>query len=145
MEEEVKRGQLQRGNSPWGSPPFPTKEFPNHKRQRKRRMVIDYRRVNARIRRAVYFVRNAPDVTMECAGSVWMMMVDACAGFNPTANTERAHRLLAIISRSRKFLPGCSTFGSTNGPEDVCYVIDRVHSPGRYGKKNVLQRMERIC
>jgi hypothetical protein len=40
IEEEVKRGQLVRGNSAWGSPPFPTKDMPAHKRPRKRRIVV---------------------------------------------------------------------------------------------------------
>ena len=54
LDEEVKRGQCVRGNSAWGSPAFPTKEFAEHRRQRKRRIVVDYRRVNARTLRAVY-------------------------------------------------------------------------------------------
>ena len=41
LEEEVQRGQLIRGASPWGSPPFPTKEAPAHKKSRKRRLVVD--------------------------------------------------------------------------------------------------------
>ena len=40
LEEEVQRGQLVRGPSAWGSAPFPTKEMPNHKRARKRRLVV---------------------------------------------------------------------------------------------------------
>ena len=42
LQKEVDRGLLERGTSPWGSPPFPTKEFPDHRRQRKRRLVIDH-------------------------------------------------------------------------------------------------------
>ena len=42
LEEEVQRGQLVRGPSAWGSAPFPTKEMPNHKRARKRRLVVDF-------------------------------------------------------------------------------------------------------
>ena len=42
LQEEVDRGQLVRGNSPWGSPPFPTKDMPDHKKARKRRIVVDY-------------------------------------------------------------------------------------------------------
>merc|ERR1712016_422051 len=72
LEEEVKRGQLVRGTSPWGSPPFPTKDFADHRKSRKRRIVVDYRRVNARTARAVYFVRNAAGVVSGCAGSVRM-------------------------------------------------------------------------
>ena len=41
LEEEVKRGQLIRGTSPWGSPPFPTKDFGDHRKARKRRIVVD--------------------------------------------------------------------------------------------------------
>ncbi len=51
LENEVRRGQLERGVSAWGSPPFPTKEAPEHRKQHKRRIVVDYRRVNARTRR----------------------------------------------------------------------------------------------
>ena len=48
LQDEVDRGQMVRGSSAWGSPAFPTKEFAEHRRQRKRRIVVDYRRVNAR-------------------------------------------------------------------------------------------------
>ena len=46
LEDESKRGQLARGNSAWCSPPFPTKQFESHRKQRNRRIVIDYRAVN---------------------------------------------------------------------------------------------------
>ena len=71
LEEEVQRGQLVRGSSAWGSPPFPTKEAPAHKKSRKRRLVVDYRRVNARVRRSTYYCRKATDVLATAAGSVW--------------------------------------------------------------------------
>ena len=88
LEDEVKRGQLIRGNSPWGSPPFPTKEMPSHKAKRKRRLVVDYRRVNARTLRAVYFVRKASDVSSDAMGSVFLTLLDAVTGFNQLVNTE---------------------------------------------------------
>ena len=135
LEEEVKRGQLERGNSPWGSPPFPTRDFAAHKKQRKRRIVVDYRKVNARTLRAVYYVRNASDVIGQAAGSLWYTLVDAVTGFNHIVNTERARQMLAILSRSGQFLPRCLTFGPANGPEDFCYVIDRVYAPGRRGAR----------
>jgi hypothetical protein len=135
LEEEVARGQLTRGTSPWGSPPFPTREGADHKRQRKRRLVVDYRRVNARTARAVYYIRRASDVVTEAAGSLFLTMLDAVSGFNQIVNTERARRMLAIVSRSGQFLPRCLTFGPHNGPEDFAYVIDRVYSPGKRGKR----------
>ena len=59
LQKEVESGQLERGNSEWASPPFATKEFAAHKRQRKRRVVVDYRKVNGRTLRAIYHVRSA--------------------------------------------------------------------------------------
>ena len=135
LQEEVARGQLERGTSAWGSPPFPTKEFPEHRKQRKRRIVVDYRRVNARTLRSVYFVRNAAGVVAEAAGSIWLTLLDAVTGFNHIVNTERARKMLAILARSGQFLPRCLTFGPHNGPEDFCYVIDRFYSPGRRAKR----------
>ena len=104
LEEEVRRGQLERGVSAWGSPPFPTKDMPEHKKSRKRRIVVDYRRVDARTRRAVYHVRTAASVICEAAGSIWMSMLDAVTGFNHIVNTPRAKRMLAIVARSGHFL-----------------------------------------
>ena len=78
---EVQRGQLVRGTSPWGSPAFPTKDVePAHKQLRKRRLVVDYRAVNARTLRAQYTTRRADDMKREVAGSVYMTFLDACEG-----------------------------------------------------------------
>ena len=128
LEEEVKRGQLVRGVSAWGSPPFPTKEAPSHKRRRKRRLVVDYRRVNARVQRSTYYCRRASDVLAAAAGSVWYSMVDAVSGFNQIRNSKRAMEILAIVARSGKFLPVCLTFGPVNGPDDFSYVVDRAYA-----------------
>ena len=43
LQAEVEVGQMDRGNSEWGSPPFPTRAFEEHRHQRKRRLVVDYR------------------------------------------------------------------------------------------------------
>ena len=134
LQKEVQTGQLIRGNSEWASPPFATKAFAEHRKQRKRRVVVDYRRVNQRILRAVYFVRSADGVVQEVSGSMWMTLVDACKGFNQVANTRRAREVLAILARSGQYLPVCLTFGPTNGPEDFAFATDRIFSPGR-GRK----------
>ena len=83
LEEECQRGQLIRGSSAWGSVPFPTKEMPSHKRFRKRRLVVDYRRVNARVKRSTYYCRRSTDVLAAAVGSVWYTFVDAVSGFHP--------------------------------------------------------------
>ena len=124
LQKEVISGQLIRGNSDWASPPFATKAFAEHRRQRKRRLVVDYRRVNARLLRAVYFVRSADGVVHEVAGSMWITGVDACKGFNQVANTRRAREVLVVMARSGQFLPVCLTFGPTNGPEDFAFATD---------------------
>ena len=134
LQADVQRGQLIRGNSEWASPPFATKAFAEHRRQRKRRRVVDYRRVNSRILRAVYFVRSADGVVQETAGSMWYSFVDACKGFNQVANTRRAREMLSILARSGQYLPVCLTFGPTNGPEDFAFATDRIFAPGR-GRK----------
>ena len=117
LQSEVESGQLERGNSEWASPPFATKAFGDHRRQRKRRLVVDYRRVNMRTLRAIYFVRNADEVVREVMGSLWVTFLDACKGFNQVANTERARKMLAILARSGQFLPRCLTLALTTGPK----------------------------
>ena len=131
LEEEVQRGQLVRGPSAWGSAPFPTKEMPNHKRARKRRLVVDYRRVNARVKRSTYYCRRSTDVLAAAVGSVWYTFVDAVSGFNQIRNTKRAHEVLAIVARSGKYLPVGLTFGPVNGPDDFNFVVDRAYAPGK--------------
>ena len=63
-----------------------------------------------------------------------MTMCDACKGFNQIVNTERARKMLAVLSRSGQFLPRCLTFGPHNGPEDFAFATDRVYAPGRNRK-----------
>ena len=116
LEEEVRRGQLKRGYRQWGSPPFHTQPGSDHQQMRKRRLVVDCRRVNARTLRAMYFVRRASDVVSEAAGSLWHAFLDAVAGFNHIRNTQRSREMLAIVWRTGQFLPVCLTFGPRNGP-----------------------------
>ena len=135
IEEEVARGQLTRGNSP----PFPTREAAAHQRARKRRIVVDYRRVNARVLRNSYYSRKASEVIAEAAGSAYLTLLDAVTGFNQVENTDRAKRVLALVSRSGQFLPICLTFGPQNGPEDFAYVVDRIYAPGRHRKLRLMK------
>jgi hypothetical protein len=74
-------------------------------------------------------------VLSQAAGSLWYTLLDAVTGFNHIVNTDRARQMLAILSRSGQFLPRCLTFGPANGPEDFCYVIDRVYAPGKKGAR----------
>ena len=58
---------------------------------------MDYRRVNARTLRAVYYVRRSDDVKAEAAGSIFLTFLDAVTGFNQLVNTPRARQMLAIL------------------------------------------------
>ena len=107
------------------------KEMPSHKRFRKRRLVVDYRRVNARVKRSTYYCRRSTDVLAAAVGSVWYTFVDAVSGFNQIRNTKRAREVLAIVARSGKYLPVGLTFGPVNGPDGFNFVVDRAFSPGK--------------
>ena len=86
----LRKKWLEGSSFAWGSPPFPTKEAPAHKKHRKRRLVVDYRRVNARVLRSTYYCRKATDVLAQCSGSILYSFVDAVTGFNQIQNTRRA-------------------------------------------------------
>ena len=101
-------------------------------------MVVDYRKVNARSARDIYFIRDGVSVIRDTMCSAWMTLADACRGFNQLENTERARRMLAILARSGQFLPRCLTFGPHNGPEAFAYATDRIYAPG-------LDRKQRFC
>ena len=75
LEAEVARGQLIRRKSAWGSPPFPTKESAGERqKKRKRRLVVDYRRVNARVARSVYYCMRITDVLSEVVGLLGILL-----------------------------------------------------------------------
>ena len=97
-------------------------------------MVIDYRAVNKRTRRSVYYVRRQEDVKSEAAGSAYLSVLDAVTGFHQVVNTQRAREMLACLARSGCWLPRCLTFGPHNGPEDFSYVVDRLFSGGSKSK-----------
>ena len=105
--------------------------MPSHKRFRKRRLVVDYRRVNCRVKRSTYYCRRSTDVLAAAVGSVWYTFVDAVSGFNQIRNTKRAREVLAIVARSGKYLPVGLTFGPVNGPDDFNFVVDRAFSPSK--------------
>lgn len=121
LKEEVDAGAMVRGNSPWGSAAFCTRPG-----RHRRRIVIDYRRVNQVLRRAYYHLRKAEDVKNDVCGSVWISPTDASKGFNLIRNTKKSSQVLAAVSASGCYLPTVLNFGPTNGPEDFAMVSDRV-------------------
>ena len=53
---DISRGQLTRGNNPWGSWAFPVRA-----KGKKVRIVVNYKKVNSRTIRAIYYLRRADD------------------------------------------------------------------------------------
>ena len=103
-----------------GAPAFATKPGP-----RKRRVVIDYRKLNLITERAVFIIPRADDIKGEIAGRTWYTAADAVSGFNHVKNTPEARLVLAIVSASGTWLPQALVFGPANGPEDFQYVVYR--------------------
>jgi hypothetical protein len=124
--DELLRGQLTRMRSPWGSAAFLTKPARSGRAEKKRRMVVDYRFVNAVTVRSFFTVPRADDQKRAVAGNLFFTLGDGVSGFNQLANTEEAMIILAVVSISGTYGPRCLTFGPTNGPEDFQCCVNRM-------------------
>ena len=70
IQEDVDRGQLRRGYSPWGFPAFITKEAAQYKAvRRKRQLVVDYRELNRVTVRKLFIIPNSDGIKATVAGS----------------------------------------------------------------------------
>ena len=119
VQEDVQRGQLVKGSSEWGAPGFPTKQSAPHKAIiRKRRMVVDYRALNKVTVRKVFLIPNSEQIKSNVAGSKFISVGDAVAGFNQVENEPESARKMAVLVASGTYLPRGLTFGPTNGPVD---------------------------
>ena len=98
--------------------------------ERRRRVVVDYRRVNAALRKAIYFIRRCEDVKQELAGKLFYTTVDGLKGFNLLENTDYASQVLAVLSDLGCLLAKVLQLGPCNGPFDFQYVVDDLFSLG---------------
>ena len=135
LQTDLRRGQLTRGRSEWGAPAFPTKPG-----KRKRRVVIDYRKLNSITEKASFLIPYADDIKEQMSAAWWYTAADAVSGFNHVRNTPEARMILAIVSASGTWLPEALVFGPTNGPEDFQYVVYRAfgESCDVYGRRRLL-------
>ncbi len=120
LQPDLRRGQLSRGRSEWGTPAFPTKPG-----KRKRWVVIDCRKLNAITEKASFLIPFADDIKEQMSAAWWYTAADAVSGFNHVRNTPEARMVLAIVSASGRWLPEALVFGPTNGPEYFQYVVYR--------------------
>ena len=124
VQEDVSRGQLVRGNSPWGSPAFPTKEALAHKAiKRKRRMVVDYRALNKVTVKKKFLIPDSNQIKQSVAGSEFTSVGDLKEGFNQVDNEPETSKKMAVMVASGSYLPRGLTFGPTNGPEDFQELV----------------------
>ena len=124
-----------KGFSPWGSWAFLTKPNP----PRPPRVVVDFRRVNKTIVKAVYFIRRGDSTKYQLCGSVYVTLGDGAKGFNLVCNTEFAAQVLAVLSESGCRLSNVLQLGPVNGPFDFSFIMDELaalspHHKRRLGK-----------
>ena len=93
-------------------------------------MIVDYRRVNAALQRAIYYIRRREDVKQELAGLLFYSTVDGLKGFNLLENTDLAAQVLAVLSDLGCLLARVLQLGPCNGPFDFQYVVDDLFSLG---------------
>ena len=114
LQGDIDNGLYKLGSSAWGSWAFSTRPTV----ERRRRVVVDYRRVNAALRKAIYFIRRCEDVKQELAGSLFYTTVDGLKGFNLLENTDYASKVLAVLSDLGCLLAKVLQLGPCNGPFD---------------------------
>ena len=137
LERELEEGFYLRGASPWGSWAFLTRPTPGGRR---RRIVVDYRRINGVIIRAVYYIRRCDDVKSALLGSVYMSGFDGLKGFNLLENTEFSKQVWAVLSEIGCLLPQALQLGGANGPFDFQYVVDETFSLGSRARRRFGQQ-----
>ena len=80
------------------------------------RWICDFRALNKATVKRPTAIGDVPDKTRKLARKRWKSLLDALSGFNQMGASERAERLLQIITylgvRQWEVLP----FGVTNGP-----------------------------
>ena len=124
IQEDVKRGQLEKGSSEWGFPAFPTKENAAYKAiKRARRMVVDYRELNKVTVRKFFLIPNSDYIKSTVAGNELISVGDLKEGFNQVDNEEDTKKKMAVLSAGGCWLPRGLTFGPTNGPEDFQELV----------------------
>ena len=133
IQEDVKRGQLEKGTSDWGFPAFPTKENPSYKAiQRGRRMGVDYRELNKVTVRKFFLIPNSDYIKSTVAGNEFISVGDLKEGFNQVDNEPETRKKMAVLSAGGCWLPRGLTFGPTNGPEDFQELVFTVFSRRLY-------------
>ena len=133
IQEDVDRGQLKRGYSPWGFPAFITREAAAYKAiRRKRRLVVDYRELNRCSVRKFFIIPNSDGIKATVAGSKYICVGDLKEGFNQVDIEPETSKKMAVLSVTGSYPPRGLTFGPVNGPEDFQELVFVIFSRHLY-------------
>ena len=107
IQEDVDRGQLKRGYSPWGFLAFITKESAQYEAiRRKRRLVVDYRELNRVTVRKFIIIPNSDGIEATVAGSRYISVGDPTEGFNRVDNAPEPSMKMAVLSVTGSYSQG---------------------------------------
>ena len=90
--------------------------------------MVDFRRVNKTLIKAVYFIRRSEATKTQLCGSVYVTLGDGAKGFNLIENTELASQVLAVLSEAGCRLANVLQLGPVNGPFDFSFIMDELGS-----------------
>ena len=99
-------------------------EFPELEAQAWGRLVNDYRAINRLLRRMAGRMRNMPQALRELSGGIYKSLLDLLWGFNQLRCTERASKLLTVVTEDGCFEPTVCPFGVHNAPPAFQTVLD---------------------
>jgi hypothetical protein len=127
INELVKQKVLLPGDSPYCSPCFfVTKKPGQGKTASKGRLCYDYRKLNAHVKTKQFPLNNSKNFFNESSKFKIFCVIDIHNAFLSIPLTEKAKKLLAIITPFGTFLPQRTPFGLKTSPSAFCYAINHV-------------------
>ena len=120
-EMRIANGWYKRGESPYASPVVAAKQ--PQKGPDARRICADYGEINRCAVETRYPVKNQEEVTRRLAGSSYFSTGDMLKGFHQLRLTERASKLLAVITSVGMFLPVTCPFGYHALPSHFQFLL----------------------
>lgn len=121
LKENLANGRIRRSNSPLASPVF----FIS-KKDGKKRMVIDYRKLNAITVKNVYPLPLIDELIQKWKGCVYFSALDIRAGYYNVRMKEGDEWKTAFITNKGLFESLVMTFGLTNAPATFQTMMDSI-------------------
>lgn len=95
------------------------------------RLVIDYRKTNWATCREAPTTQDAEALLAFLTACLWKSVLDLLWGFNHVILTQRASRLMAVMSSMGLLNPTVLTFGIHNGPTGLQTIVNGVYEEER--------------